>query len=417
MDCIQIRGGTPLKGEVLIQGSKNAALPVMAACVLVPGITVLKNCPDISDVDCMCRILQRVGVKVKRQDDALLIDASKVDSWRLPEEYETRMRSSVILAGAMLGRCRKVCLHHPGGCVIGDRPIDMHIRALERLGVCFEQTQEGILGSAARLAGGRIDLPFPSVGATENVILAAVLAKGCTRITGCALEPEIAALCSFLNGAGARIKETGRGCLFIEGVERLRESCYRVESDRIVAGTYLMGALAAGGDVFLRNAQAEQLECVLQTARWMGAVIRTEKSGVRVTRSRRLTAPERIRTEVYPGFPTDLQSPMLVVLSQSQGECLLTETIFNGRLAVAEQLNRMGARIVVEGCNARTKGPRQLTGCCVHAGELRGGAALVLAGLCARGDTEVYHRCFIDRGYEDIVRDLRSLGADIGVKT
>ena len=246
MDCIQIQGGCPLRGEVRIQGSKNAVLPILAACVLVPGVTVLKNCPDISDVACMCQLLRHVGARVDKQQDALIVDASAITSCHLPAEYVTRMRSSVILAGAMLGRCREIHLYYPGGCVIGDRPIDMHISALEQMGVQFTEEDGGLRARAVSLCGTKIDLPFPSVGATENVLLAAVLARGVTKICGCATEPEIVALCRFLQGAGARIGGVGTDCLTVEGVPRLSESCCLVEADRIVAGTYLLGVLSAG---------------------------------------------------------------------------------------------------------------------------------------------------------------------------
>lgn len=417
MSCIQIKGGRPFRGEVLIQGSKNAALPIMAACVLVPGVTVLQNCPDISDVDCMCQILRCVGVEIRRQEDVLFLDASCITSHCLPEEYVTRMRSSVILTGAMLGRCREISLYYPGGCVIGDRPIDLHLRALEKLGACFAANGRSLTATAPALTGSRIRLPFPSVGATENVILAAVAAKGTTYVDGCATEPEIVALCEFLKGAGAKIGGIGSGSLVIEGTKRLSESCYRVEPDRIVAGTYLLGTLAAGGDVFLRGAPQSQMESVLEVSRRMGAELALQKEGIRVVRTGKLAGVGSICTGVYPGFPTDLQSPMLVALCRATGESRLTETIFNGRLAVAAELNRMGAGIRVEGSDAYLSGQRQLTGCSVTARELRGGAALVLAGACARGMTKIENRQFIDRGYEDIVRDLQSLGVDIGDKT
>ena len=404
-------------GEAAIQGSKNAALPVMAASVLVPGVTVLSNCPEISDVSCMCELLRSVGAKVVREGRKLVIDASRISRCHLPEEYVTRMRSSVILAGAMLGRCREVYFQHPGGCVIGDRPIDMHLDALRQLGAVFTQDGDHLAGRAGRLSGARIVLKFPSVGATENAVLAAVLAEGTTEIYRCAKEPEILALCSFLNGAGARVFGGGSGHITVEGVSCLHESRWRVEPDRIVAGTYLIGVLAAGGRARLSGAPARQLTEVLKLAQRMGAQIAADKEGIWVERSGELKSPGALETGVYPEIPTDLQSPLLVALCRAQGKSSLTERIFNGRLAVAEELNRMGAGIEVEGNCARTQGPRPLTGCSVTARELRGGAALVLAGVCAAGYSRVYNRRFIDRGYEDIVRDLKSLGADIGSET
>lgn len=414
MGFIQIQGGSPLNGEVSVQGSKNAALPVMAASVLVPGVTTLTNCPDILDVECMCEILKYVGAKVSRRENTVTIDASVISQQRLPGEYVTRMRSSVVLAGAMLGRCREIELNYPGGCVIGDRPIDLHIQALSRLGAEFCEDKERLHARASRLYGAVIEFPFPSVGATQNAVMAAVLAEGVTQLCGCAREPEVVALCDFLNGAGARITGGGSSRIRVEGVRRLHESRYRVEADRIVAGTYLIGVLAAGGRAFLKNAPAGQLESVCRLLGKMGARIEAGPEGILVERVRKIESPGAVSTGVYPAFPTDLQSPLLVALCRAESESRLTERIFNGRFVVAEELNRMGAGILVEGNRARMGGGARLLGGRVAARELRGGAALVLAGVCAQGSTVVLNRHFIDRGYEDIVRDLRGLGADIG---
>lgn len=416
MESIQIHGGIPLRGEVCIQGSKNAALPVLAASVLVPGTTVIKNCPEISDVACMCEILKRVGAKVKKEQGTLAIDASSITEHHLPRDYMTRMRSSVVLAGAMLGRCREISFSFPGGCVIGDRPIDIHIQALKQLGAEFREDDDSIYACADRLAGARIVLPFPSVGATQNAVMAAVLAEGTTQIYRCAKEPEVTALCRFLNGAGAKITGAGSGHITVEGVSALRESVYEVEADRIVAGTYLTGVVAAGGEAFLRHAPSDQLEAVISLAQVMGARVRSSAEGLFIRRKGRLVSPGFVETGVYPAFPTDLQSPFLVALCQAEGESCLSERIFNGRFVVTDQLNRMGAKISVRKAEAFLAGSCKLCGSSVTAQELRGGAALVLAGICAEGVTFVYNRHFIDRGYEDIVRDLQSLGADIGSK-
>lgn len=416
MDFIQIQGGTPFCGEVSVQGSKNAALPVMAACVLVPGTTTLQNCPDISDVACMCGILKHVGAKVARQGKKLTIDTSEITQHKLPEEYVTRMRSSVVLAGAMLGRCGEIEMAYPGGCVIGDRPIDMHISALGQLGAGFTQDEKNLHAFAVHLEGTRIRLPFPSVGATQNAVMAAVLAEGTTEIAGCAKEPEVRALCDFLNGAGARISGGGSGLIRVDGVQSLHESEYRVEADRIVAGTYLIGTLAAGGKAFLRKAPVSQLNSVCRLAACMGAKLAVENEGILVERTGNIRSPGFVETGTFPAFPTDLQSPFLVALCQAQSGGCLREKIFNGRLAVVTELNRMGAAIRVEKDCAAMDGNARLSGCSVAARELRGGAALVLAGACARGTTLVHNRHFIDRGYEDIVRDLQGLGVNIGGK-
>lgn len=417
MAHIIINGRKKLSGELQLQGSKNAALPVMAAALLIPGVTILKNCPNISDVECMCQILRTTGAKVDREADRIIIDASVITGHSLPEEYVTRMRSSVMLMGAMLGRCGCIDLSYPGGCVIGDRPIDMHKKALEKMGVvCLD---EGTMMKAfcGGLNGAEIVLPFPSVGATENVILAAVCAKGTTKLYRGAREPEIEVLCEFLRKAGARILGEGTGCITIEGVPGLRETEFSIPADRIVAGTYLLGVLAAGGEAFLRKAPCNQMQAVLDVVKDMGADLSQEEDGLWVRQTGELKTPGRITTQVYPGFPTDLQSPLLPVLAAAKGDCLVTESIFNGRFRVVEELNRMGAGILTAGNTAYVPGDKKLRGKDVTAEELRGGAALVIAGLCAEGITRIYNRHFIDRGYEDICRDFQKLGAEIDSET
>ena len=341
MKSIYISGNAPLYGEVTIQGSKNAALPIMAAALLIPGISVLKNCPRIADVEYMCRLLQSIGCFVERDKNEVRIDASAVSRSRLPEEYVTMMRSSVMLMGPMLGRTGEVSLHYPGGCVIGDRPIDIHLKALRSLGTCYSDSDQELEAWTAGLRGTDILLEFPSVGATENAVMAAVAAEGVTRIRRCAMEPEIGSLCAFLRCAGADIRGEQTGCITVRGGKALHPCCFEIPSDRIVAGTYLCACLA-------------------------------------------------------------------------DGESRLKETIFNDRFVVVAELNRMGTEIDVQDNKlACIPGGRRLTGRQVTASELRGGAALVVAGLCAEGLTAVGNRYFIDRGYEDICRDLRQLGADI----
>lgn len=401
-------------GEVRIQGSKNAALPILAASVLIPGVSRIANCPRISDVTCMCRILESIGCRVTWEKHDLFVDASSVRRSCLPQEYVTRMRSSVMLMGALLGRCEEVTLDYPGGCVIGDRPIDIHLAALKKLGVFYEQRENVLTARRKKLQGAEIEFPFPSVGATENAILAAVLAEGETLLTGCAREPEISALCSFLKNAGACIEGEGTGSIRIRGVEKLCETEYVIESDRIVAGTYLISVLAAGGEAFLKEAPAEQMEAVCRIAGQMGARLETWEDGIFIKRNKELISPGKVKTLVYPGFPTDLQSPLLVAMSQAEGESCLEESIFNGRFKVTEELNRMNMDIKVRGREAFLSGKRRLMGTNVLAQELRGGAALVIAGLCAEGITIVGNRHFIDRGYEDIVRDFRKLRAQAG---
>lgn len=413
MKSIYISGNAPLYGEATIQGSKNAALPIMAAALLIPGISVLKNCPHIADVEFMCRILETIGCIVVWDKNEVRIDASAVKTSRLPEEYVTTMRSSVMLMGPMLGRIGEVSLHYPGGCVIGDRPIDIHLKALERLGVCYSDSEQELEAQAVRLNGTDISLEFPSVGATENLIMAATAAEGITCIHGSALEPEIISLCAFLRAAGADIRGEETGCITVVGGRKLHPCCFTVPSDRIVAGTYMCACPAAGGEIYLRNVPRGQLTAMEDVAIRMGCNLRRGQDGMLIRRCGVLFSPGCVETRSYPGFPTDLQSPLLVALSLAEGKSALRETIFNGRFGVVDELNKMGTGILVKGDVACVPGGRRLSGCHVTASELRGGAALVVAGLCADGMTEVANRYFIDRGYEDICRDLSQLGADI----
>jgi len=315
--------------------------------------------------------------------------------------------------GPMLGRIGEVSLHYPGGCVIGDRPIDIHLKALERLGVRYSDSEQELEAQAFRLTGTDVSLEFPSVGATENLIMAAAAADGITRIQGSALEPEIISLCAFLRTAGAEIRGEETGCITVTGGRKLHPCCFTIPSDRIVAGTYICACLAAGGEIFLKNTPRGQLTAMEDVAVRMGCILRRSPEGLFVQRRGVLFSPGFVETRSYPGFPTDLQSPLLAALSLAEGESALRETIFNGRFGVVDELNKMGTGIVVRKDTACIPGGRRLSGQHVTASELRGGAALVVAGLCAEGMTEVENRYFIDRGYEDICRDLSQLGADI----
>ena len=411
MKSVYIRGNASLYGEVTIQGSKNAALPIMAAALLVPGECVLRNCPRIADVDHMCRILRSIGCRVDRKDRQIRIDASVLKDSRLPEESVTRMRSSIMLMGPLLGRIGEVSLSHPGGCVIGDRPIDLHVKALSRMGAACRDDGDRLSAVSAGLKGTLVRLAYPSVGATENVIMAAVLADGATWLENCAREPEIGWLCDFLIHCGASIERTGPGRLLIRGKKQLHPCAYSVPADRIVAGTYLCACLAAGGEIFLKGAPAGENDALEKIAEQMGAQVRKTRTGLWARRAGPLRSPGSVATGSFPAFPTDLQSPLLAAMAQAEGESRLQETVFNGRFGVVEELNRMGAGIDVRENTALIPGGRRLTGRRVRAAELRGGAALVIAGLCARGDTLVENRFYVDRGYEDICRDLRMLGA------
>lgn len=413
MNSIHIKGGTPLEGKIKIQGSKNAALPVLAGTILIPGVSVIHNCPRIADVFYMIKLLESVGCSILWKDDTLFVDAVHIAHKCFPSEYVVKMRSSITLLGAMLARVGEISLQTPGGCVIGDRPIDMHQSALESLGAVFTEKETGFDAAAYKLIGNRIHFPFSSVGATENAVLASVLAEGTTVIENAAREPEIAALCEFLAQAGAQIEGIGGEVLSIKGVSRLHPLEYTVPADRIVAGTYILAGMAAGGEIYLEDAPIEHLQAVLNTVEKLGGEYTAERSGLYLKQTRGCQAIDYLKTEVYPGFPTDLQSPLMAVLTEASGNSVIEETIFDNRYKVASELLSMGAEIEIIGQKAFIKGGRKLYGKNIIAQELRGGAALVIAGIMAQGDTVVLNRNYIDRGYEDIVRDFKCLGAQI----
>lgn len=415
MDSIHIYGGNFLRGETRIQGSKNAVLPILAASLLIKGSCVIKNCPRIADVYLMQNLLQELGCFVSWAGSTITVNALHVNDNRMSGESVTRMRSSVMLLGAMLGRIGEVTMAYPGGCVIGSRPIDIHLSALRKMGVEITEQDQLFTAKVKELRGADLELPFPSVGATENVILAAVTAKGTTVLKNAAKEPEIEALCEFLMGAGADMEGIGSGNLIIRGVEELHEVKYFVPADRIVAGTYLAAALAAGGSVFLEAAPAKQLETLIAVAEGMGGCVTVNEEGIGVDVIRKLKAYPYLKTEVHPGFPTDLQSPLMAALSVAQGQSIIEESIFENRFRIVDDLLRMGAAIEVVKNKAYINGVETLTGMEVEAEELRGGAALVVAGLAAEGKTIVRNRHFIERGYENICKDLRNLGADINL--
>ena len=414
MGTIHIHGGIPLQGQVRIQGSKNAVLPILAATVLTEGTSLLIGCPRIADVYQMQMLLRSLNCSVRWEGERMRVTTGRVCSGRMPREAVTGMRSSLTLLGALLGRCGQVFLENPGGCVIGERPIDLHVSALEKMNVKFRQDGQSFYAYTEKLKGAEIELACPSVGATENIILAAVLAEGCTVIQNAAAEPEITALCAYLNACGACIKGAGTSCIRIEGVKKLKGTEFKVPADRIVAGTYLLACMAAGGSVLLEGAPVEEMEALLELARKMGACLQENCQGLYVQAPQRVQAIGRVKTAVYPGFPTDLQSQLLAVLAGAEGETVVEETIFENRFRIVPELLRMGAKVQVEdGRTVTVEGCESLRGTAVTAEELRGGAALVIAGLKAVGETSVSGSKYIDRGYENICRDLRELGARI----
>ncbi|MGN0401417.1 MAG: UDP-N-acetylglucosamine 1-carboxyvinyltransferase [Acetatifactor sp.] len=414
MESICVWGGVALQGKVHIQGSKNAALPVLAATLLTGEVSYIRNCPRISDVHAMVSLLRELGCHVNWKEDGILVDSADVKRGEMKSDAVTGMRSSLCLLGAMLGRCSEVVMEHPGGCVIGSRPIDLHINALKKMGVEFSREGGRLKAVADRLHGAEIRLEKSSVGATENVILAGVMAEGNTLLEGAAREPEVCALCRYLENCGALIEGIGTERLVIHGGRTLYGTDYRVPADRIVAGTYLFACVAAGGNILLEDAPAEEMECVLELCSHMGGKICVSEEGIYVQGPSRPGAGGYIRTEVYPGFPTDLQSVVLATASVAEGETVIEESIFENRFRIVEELQRMGARIEFLGDKSvLVRGVPALTGSEVEARELRGGAAMVVAALAANGRTTITGCPYIYRGYENICRDLKELGARI----
>lgn len=388
---------------------------MMAAALLHDGISVLHGCPKIADVLCMIQILGSLGAVAWWEGHSLYLDCRNITGVEVQESYAREMRSSVILLGALLGRKREARIGYPGGCVIGKRPINLHLDILKRMGAVIREEGDQIHASCTGMAGCHIYLPMSSVGATEQGILAAVLAEGTTYLHHCAMEPEIFWMQEFLRGMGADIAGAGTDTICVCGVKRLRDSHFWIPPDRIVAGTYLCAGAITRGRLVLENCPIGELKAFLQVYGKMGGQFQYN-SGTLLADSRSLFSPiPYLETAVYPGFPTDLQSPLLAVLAMAKGESLLRENIFEDRYKAVEQLNRMGADITVQGRDAYVMGVSGLHGCEVLAEELRGGAALVLAGLAAEGETIVKGCQFIQRGYESICEDFTALGGRISI--
>ncbi|WP_077610479.1 UDP-N-acetylglucosamine 1-carboxyvinyltransferase [Clostridium sp. Marseille-P2415] len=412
MSVIQVQGLRSLKGEIKIQGSKNAVLPMMAAAVLHKGTTVIHNVPRIQDVFCMLGILERIGCICCLDSNSLTIDAATLTQTEIPEEYIKSMRSSIMLSGPLLGRFGNAVTSFPGGCSIGQRPIDLHLSAFRTLGAVIEEKGDKLLASAKLLMGADIYFPFPSVGATENALLAAVYADGVTVIHGAAKEPEITTLCEFLNNMGAKIHGAGTSRLEVTGVKELHDSEFTVTGDRIVAGTYLTAVMAAEGSIIMEGIRPGHLTAALSLAEKMGAELKQYENRLEVSMRGRPDGADVV-TEPYPGFPTDLQSQVMAVMASARGTSRIEETIFEGRFGTAKELQKLAADIIIEGKRAVIHGLHPLKGGSVTATDLRGGAALVVAGLACEGVTKIYECHHIERGYEDICRDLSSLGAAI----
>ncbi len=416
LKSMRIWGGRPLDGTVNIQGSKNAALPIMAAAVLHKGMTVLHHCPKIADVLFMEKILIQLGAKICWKGSSLYLDCSSLENTNIPDQYARKMRCSIILLGALLGRFGKGAIAPPGGCVIGKRPVDLHISMLEALGTRIEEKQGLLEAHTAGLQGGMVSFEKQSVGATEHAMIAAVLAQGVTCLKNCAKEPEIVWLAKFLNGMGASVTGAGTEEIQIRGVSVLKDSEFEIPPDRIVAGTYLCAAAITRGKICLENPPVLELSAFLGIYGKMGGQYDMVGGKLIADASGANGAVGLVETEVYPGFSTDLQSPVMAVLSLARGKSHIRENIFEDRFRVAEDLVRMGAHIRINGRDAYIDGTQKLQGRRVNAQELRGGAALILAGLAAEGETYVENFSLVERGYEQIQEDIRSMGGKASIE-
>lgn len=413
MNALRIHGGRRLTGEWRVHSAKNAVLPIMAASILTGEETRLKECPELVDVAYMADILRTLGCRIHSGDGALTIDPQNLNRHEMPDALAKKIRSSIFLLGSILARFRKATVTFPGGCEIGLRPIDLHLSGLRQLGVDVREEGGLIRCDGRHMRAGTVHFDYPSVGATENVMMAAALLKGRTVLSNVAREPEITDLQNFLNAMGARISGAGTHTVTVEGVDRLRGVSYCPMPDRIVAGTLLAAAAATGGDIRLTNVPCRDLYAVFTKVREMGCEIDEEESTVRLRAPQRLTAFQQLQTQPHPGFPTDMQAQMLALAAMAKGTSVVVENVFENRFAHAGDLNRMGANVLVNGRTAVVQGVDMLYGTHVTARDLRGGAALVIAGLAARGETLVERAELIDRGYERLEEMLGALGAEI----
>ncbi|WMM23355.1 UDP-N-acetylglucosamine 1-carboxyvinyltransferase [Tissierella sp. MB52-C2] len=413
MEKYIINGGNRLTGELSISGAKNAVLPILAATVISGNKSIISNIPNLRDVQIMKDILLTLGCTVEHEGNTITVDSRPLDKIIVPEELVGEMRSSIILMGAMLSRTGEVIISYPGGCEIGPRPIDLHLKAIRDMGAEIEESHGHLHCKATKLKGAEIQLDYPSVGATENIILAGVRAEGTTIIRNAAREPEIIDLQSYLNKAGAKVSGAGTSVITIEGVEEFKDVNHNIISDRIVAGTIMTAAAITGGDIIINNIVVDHVLSIIAKLREAGVVIYTNGNSMKVMGPRKINSIEMLQTLPYPGFPTDMQAQMMALLSVANGTSVISETVFENRFKHAEELARMGANIKTFGKVAVIKGVKELTGARTTAKDLRGGAALVLAGLVAKGTTEVHDIYHIERGYENLHLILQKLGGDI----
>lgn len=413
MKKLIITGGRPLFGKLRISGAKNAALAIMAGALLATEPVLLENIPDISDVNVFLAILKELGVEVKtkNQDCIEITTPDQIDTVT-PYRQVKKLRASNLLLGPLLARFGQAEIALPGGCNIGSRPMDLHIKGLQSMGAQIVIDHGFIKGRCERLKGAKIYLDFPSVGATENIMMAAVLAKGQTILENVAKEPEIVDLANFLNSLGAKVRGAGTDVIKIEGVERLGGGFYSVIPDRIEAGTFMVAAVATGGKLVLENVISTHLEPLIAKLRETNAEIVEDDEALTISAAGSLK-PIDIKTLPYPGFPTDMQSQMMALLTVVKGTSVITENVFENRLQVADEFKRMGAKIKVEGRSAIIQGVKKLQGAQVKSSDLRAGAALIIAGLIAEGETEICNTNYIDRGYEKIEEKLTAVGAQI----
>ena len=413
MDIWHIRGGNTLEGACFVQGSKNATLPIIAASIISPARSELMNVPQLRDVDAALRILRHLGCTAEQRQNEVFIDSTYLSGSSIPHSLMEEMRSSVIFMGALLARCGEARLSLPGGCQLGKRPIDLHLSALRKMGAQIEEDGPEIYCRAERLRGAEIELPFPSVGATENIMLAACSARGRTVIRGAAREPEISALQDYLAAMGAKISGAGSDTVTIEGFAASGRAVCRIIPDRIVASTIACAAAAVGGNVEMRGVAPEHFSTVLYFLNQAGCDIISNNRAVRVKSIGRLKAPGEISTQPYPGFPTDAQPVLMAALLRAEGKTVITENIFENRYRQVPELRRLGADIITQGRRAEIWGVDCLHGTALNATDLRGGAAMIVAGLSADGETVIFDDGHITRGYERFDVRLRALGADI----
>ena len=414
MEKLVITGKTPLKGEVIISGAKNAAVAIIPATLLINGTCTIENLPNISDVRLYCDILQEIGAKITwNSEHEITVDTRNIDCNNIPIETTRKFRASYYLLGSLLGRCKSAKVGIPGGCNLGARPIDQHIKSFEALGATVDVSGGNIVAKAKKLKGTSVYMDVVSVGATINAMLAAVLAEGTTIIDNAAKEPHIVEVANFLNTMGADIRGAGTDIIKINGVKELKgNATYSVVPDQIEAGTFMLAAIASKGDITIRNCITKHLESIIAKVVEIGGNVYENGDYLRVWYTKR-THKATIKTLPYPGFPTDLQPQMGVVLAISEGTSVIHESIWDSRFQYTAELNKMGAKITPQGKSAVFEGVHELSAAPVYASDLRAGAALIMAGIAAKGKTEVYNLHHIDRGYENIEEKFRKLGAKI----